>query len=617
MSPNLIVKLTDPENRDATPTIGVSGAAAGEGAKPQIPDHLLVRCIGSGSYGKVWLARSVTGTMRAIKVVYRSTFSDERPYEREFSGIQKYEPISRSHEGMVDILHVGRHDAAGYFYYVMELADDASAQPRLSEGAEARAAVDAHLSDRSGIRPGTSQPGGDDFNADAYVPKTLSQELKHRRRLPPETCIRLGISLASALSHLHQSGLIHRDIKPSNIVFVNDVPKLADIGLVSETRESMTFVGTEGYIPPEGPGSPAADIYGLGKVLYQMVTGKDRNDYPELPTDLDEMEDRMGLVRFMDVVALACEPELRKRCKSAKQLGLALHSLENRGKSLSPVTGARRSVPSLLASNWQMVAGAAFAVVLLVLALVSFRNDGKKIGTPPRTGQLPTSAASPNIAELPGGEVLKVVYEGSVPAVPAGAGKARLQLAIFARREAENKFNSLEDGGKLRSGADGYRIRARPLTAGYLYVFQIDSSGKIDWLFPSDASAAHSRGSNPVAPLQLITLPSTEEAYNLDQITGVEHLYAVFSAVRWPELETVLIESGLRQQKASLVAARVEKPNDLRLRGVSGIHTDPGAASLIQALENPQSLQQDSLEAPVFESTESFMVIERWFNHLE
>src|SRR5437660_7302264 len=90
---------------------------------PRVPDHELLRRIGGGSYGEVWLARNKLGTLRAIKIVYRSTFEDARPFEREFKGIQKFEPISRSHEGLVDILQVGGTEE--YFYYVMELADDA------------------------------------------------------------------------------------------------------------------------------------------------------------------------------------------------------------------------------------------------------------------------------------------------------------------------------------------------------------------------------------------------------------------------------------------------------------------------------------------------------------
>ena len=45
---------------------------------------------------------------------------------------------------------------------------------------------------------------------------------------------------------------MHRDIKPSNIIFVNGVPKLADIGLVAAANEARSYVGTEGFIPPRG-----------------------------------------------------------------------------------------------------------------------------------------------------------------------------------------------------------------------------------------------------------------------------------------------------------------------------------------------------------------------------
>src|SRR4051812_37266933 len=94
------------------------------GRPPPIPDHTLLRCIGEGSYGQVWLARNVMGTLRAVKIVYRATFHDERPFDREFRGIQNFEPISRSQESLVHVLHIGK--AEDWFYYVMELADDVS-----------------------------------------------------------------------------------------------------------------------------------------------------------------------------------------------------------------------------------------------------------------------------------------------------------------------------------------------------------------------------------------------------------------------------------------------------------------------------------------------------------
>src|SRR5713101_2882327 len=167
---------------------------------PQVPDHQLLRRIGGGSYGEVWLARSIMGTYRAVKIVYRRSFEHDRPYAREFEGIQKFEPISRSHAGLMEILHVGRNDSEGYFYYVMELAD--AAEPRSADGLQAGAA-------------NPDDPRLAPLDPRSYVPRTLAYDLSQRARLPLEECVRVGLSLTDALEHLHQQGLVHRDIKPS------------------------------------------------------------------------------------------------------------------------------------------------------------------------------------------------------------------------------------------------------------------------------------------------------------------------------------------------------------------------------------------------------------------
>ncbi len=293
---------------------------------PTIPDHVLVRRIGQGAYGEVWLARNALGTWRAVKIVYRDNFKDARPYEREFAGIRRFEPLSRSNEGFVDVLQVGRDDPGGWFYYVMELADAVTPvfQPASS--------TDCRPGDPTSTDSQTDSPTGKSaLQPDSYTPRTLARDLHQRGRLPLEDCLQLGLTLALALGHLHRHGLIHRDVKPSNIIFVGGVPKLADIGLVTEAQGANTFVGTEGFVPPEGPTSPQADLYALGKVLYEAAMGKDRNEFPEPFTQISTDRESIALMELNTILLRACAPDPKQRYASAEQMHADLALLHSGG----------------------------------------------------------------------------------------------------------------------------------------------------------------------------------------------------------------------------------------------------------------------------------------------
>ncbi len=266
---------------------------------PCIPDHQLVRRIGKGAYGEVWLARNVLGTYRGVKIIRRATFEDDRPFDREFEGIQRFEPISRSHPGFVAILHVGRNDAARCFYYVMEVADDADHQQQI--------------------------------NPETYVPRTLSEEVKKRGRLPVAECIQIAASLSAALAHLHRQGLIHRDIKPANIIYVDGTPRLADVGLVTHAREQASCVGTFGFMPNEGPGTARADIYALGMVLYHIAVGEKVSQFPRLPTLVVDGPDWTSFTRLNTIILKACATDPRDRYQTANELHVALVDLQQRG----------------------------------------------------------------------------------------------------------------------------------------------------------------------------------------------------------------------------------------------------------------------------------------------
>lgn len=264
----------------------------------RIPDHALLRRIGRGSSGEVWLARAgVTGAYHAVKIVRRANFKEEAPYLRELKGIRNYEPISRSHPGFVNILHVGQDEGKGYFYYIMELAD----------GVEPDAAPDS----------------------DQYQVKTIERLIHVGRRLSVDEVLELGLRLSDALHYLHEAGLVHRDIKPSNLLFVAGRPKLADIGLVTDEQDADSLVGTLGYIPPEGPGSRQADVFALGKVLYECLTGLDRSRFPELPTFFDGHPDQQGFLELNEIILKACHQDLRHRYPTARQLHADLTAVEN------------------------------------------------------------------------------------------------------------------------------------------------------------------------------------------------------------------------------------------------------------------------------------------------
>jgi CHASE2 domain-containing sensor protein len=275
----------------ATQTLPVEGATS-----PRISDHTLLRRVGRGAYGEVWLAQDVIGTFKAVKLIHRSSFESDEPFDREFRGMQTFTPLSRAHPGWVHILHVGKEES--YFYYVMELGDD--------------------------------ERTGQDIVPESYQPRNLAWDLRQRRRLPLDECIQIGIALADALDYLHSQLLVHRDIKPSNVIYVHGEPKFADIGLVTELRNrdrQVSCLGTVGYMAPEGPGTAAADLYSLAKLLYEISTGHAPLQYPASPESLLAEPGAQRMSLFQAVVDKSCSLDPATRHQSAAELRDALRAL--------------------------------------------------------------------------------------------------------------------------------------------------------------------------------------------------------------------------------------------------------------------------------------------------
>jgi len=181
---------------------------------------------------------------------------------------------------------------------------------------------------------------------------TLGDYLKVCGRLSVDASLRLAAQLVDALQSAHAQGVVHRDIKPSNILFVDDSYQqvvLTDFGLASlrdDAAGSLTvtgaMVGTPTYMSPEAVRGEVcderSDLYSLGVVLYEMVTGKPpytantpysmlmKQTNEPLPSPRSINPDLPAVVEELLLRLLAKEPDTR--LQSAAQLAQAIHDAQ-------------------------------------------------------------------------------------------------------------------------------------------------------------------------------------------------------------------------------------------------------------------------------------------------
>src|SRR5581483_9882315 len=140
--------------------------------------------------------------------------------------------------------------------------------------------------------PGVMKVLPDDSRSQFYmvmewVPGRLLRQILQDsgKKLPAERAIKIAIGIADALDYIHRNGVVHRDLKPENIMIDGDRIKLIDFGIAGkEGARRLTFaklsqvMGTPDYISPEQVkgkrGDGRSDIYALGVMLYEMLTGK-------------------------------------------------------------------------------------------------------------------------------------------------------------------------------------------------------------------------------------------------------------------------------------------------------------------------------------------------------
>ena len=120
----------------------------------------------------------------------------------------------------------------------------------------------------------------------------LTRYTRPARLLPPPLVARTGARVADALAYAHRQGVIHRDVKPANVLvdWATDTVKLSDFGLArmgehTQTRSGVTL-GSPDYMAPEqlagGAVGPAADVYGLGASLFELLAGRRPHEHDSL-----------------------------------------------------------------------------------------------------------------------------------------------------------------------------------------------------------------------------------------------------------------------------------------------------------------------------------------------
>ncbi|MFC5744132.1 protein kinase domain-containing protein [Actinomadura rugatobispora] len=197
----------------------------------------ILRPLGAGGMGKVYLARDGNGRMAAVKIMHEhiAQHSDGLPrLRREVEALRR---VKSPH-----VAQILDYDVDG--------------------------AV-AHVATR-------------------YVEGLTLQEIVTRRGpLSRAELRRLGIGLGRALEVLHRAEIVHRDLKPSNVMMVNGDPVVIDLGIalvVGMTRMTHGIVGTPAYLAPEvragRTAEPAADVYGWGVVMAFAATGGDGSSLP-------------------------------------------------------------------------------------------------------------------------------------------------------------------------------------------------------------------------------------------------------------------------------------------------------------------------------------------------
>ena len=263
-------------------------------------DFVVERLLGKGGMATVYLVRSPDGSPFAVKIMHPGKMTHD--LRRRFAHEAEF-AMNVRHKNLISVYDVGEDPDTGLCYIIMDYV-----------------------------------PGG-----------TLADLIKARGRLSVGQAVKITVQIAAALEVAHRNGLVHRDVKPDNIMFDEDgTPKLADLGVAKfegdrNTTLTMTgvIIGTPAYMSPEQlidshKIDARADIYSLGVVLYEMLSGKRPNSGStavellakaikgeELP-DIRTMNPEISAA-IAHVLSLMCAPKPEDRPATSIEAAKLLH----------------------------------------------------------------------------------------------------------------------------------------------------------------------------------------------------------------------------------------------------------------------------------------------------
>lgn len=366
----------------------------------------------------------------------------------------------------------------------------------------------------------------------------INQNKRGHKGLDPSTVAEITRQACNGLQAAHDNGVIHRDIKPENIMIEqsdgNVAVKLIDFGLAKAAdaitrKATQGIIGSFNYISPEqidpdsfGIPDHRCDIYAMGLVIYQMLTGRiafTGDTKMLINKQLNQMPPSPGInARVDQVVMKAVKKRPAERQSSAKELADELDAAirDVPPPSPGPVPNGKQ--------RRQMLIGAA-ALLLVVASVFAYWNWPivVKNGEP-----TPTPAVTPSI----------------VAPTPAIA-KAIPQMTIYQQTAAGGAGDIVPE--KVFTSNDKLRFTVTPPEDGFIYLVQRGSRGDLTLLYPDPKNGLVDNaviGGRPVffPPADDQRLP---DWFNFDKTPGTETVYAVFAKEKRGQLPD-LIEEGIR-----------------------------------------------------------------------